>query len=130
MVIKIGFTRKLFKSLMYKDRMEVYRLGLTMGEDFTVSNEQSVQHIYTKIPCKISLNYQDLPEEDSLLINPTNQHIGIFCDPSYDIRKGDKIKAYVLDDHGNVLDTYTDYAGRPEKHTSHQQFALVNREFA
>jgi hypothetical protein len=63
-------------------------------------------------------------------LNPTNQHIGIFCDPSYDIRKGDKIKAYVLDDHGNVLDTYTDYAGRPEKHTSHQQFALVNREFA
>lgn len=63
---------------MYKDRMEVYRLGLTMGEDFTVSNEQSVQPIYTKIPCKISLNYQDLPEEDSLLINPTNQHIGIF----------------------------------------------------
>ena len=108
MVIKIGFTRKLFKSLMYKDRMEVYRLGLTMGEDFTVSNEQSVQPIYTKIPC----------------------NIGIFCDPSYDIRKGDKIKAYVLDDHGNVLDTYTDYAGRPEKHTSHQQFALVNREFA
>ena len=26
--------------------------------DFTVSNEQSVQPIYTKIPCKISLNYQ------------------------------------------------------------------------
>ena len=68
MVIKIGFTRKLFKSLMYKDRMEVYRLGLTMGEDFTVSNEQSVQPIYTKIPCKISLNYQDLPEEDSVAV--------------------------------------------------------------
>ena len=66
MVIKIGFTRKLFKSLMYKDRMEVYRLGLTIGEDFTVSNEQSVQPIYTKIPSKNSLNNQDLPEEDSL----------------------------------------------------------------
>ena len=40
MVIKIGFTRKLFKSLMYKDRMEVYRLDLTMGEDLNEAEKR------------------------------------------------------------------------------------------
>lgn len=129
MAIRIGGTRKIFKKYMYKDRFEVYRLTQKKNDDFTVNN-QVLEPLYTNEPCKVSLNYQDLPEEDSLLVNPTNQHISIFCDPKLDIRKGDKIIAYIMDDRGNVLDTFTDFAGRPEKHTSHQQFALVNRGYA
>lgn len=77
MAIRIGGTRKIFKKYMYKDRFEVYRLTQKENDDFTVNN-QVLEPLYTNEPCKVSLNYQDLPEEDSLLVNPTNQHIGIF----------------------------------------------------
>lgn len=115
---------------MYKDKLDVYRLELKRNDDYSSTNQEIATPIYMGIPCKLSNNFHDLPEEDSFLVNPTNAHISVFCDPMYNIKKGDKLVAHRLDDNGNEVETISQYAGKPSIEINHQEIMFVDRDYA
>lgn len=130
MTIKLSELSKVFKKLMYKDRMDVYRFSVQPNNEYSYDNVENAVPVYTGIPCKISNNFKDLPEEDSFMINPTNQHISVFCEPSYNILKGDKLVLHRMDDLGNEVETLTEFAGKPNREISHLEISLVDRRYA
>lgn len=129
-MLKLGKLSGFFKKLLYKDTMDVYRLQLRKNDDFSSTNEQIVTPVYMGIPCKISNNYHDLPEEDSFLVNPTNAHYSVFCEPTYKIRKGDKLIIHRFDDNKKEVETINQYAGKPSIEINHQEITLVDKEYA
>lgn len=130
MAIKLGKLSKVFKQVMYKDRMDVYHYEIREVAGDSYDAEEEPVPAYLGIPCKISNNFKDLPEEDSFMLNPTNQHLSIFCEPHYDIRKGDKIIIHRLDDNGEEIEQIIEYAGKPNKEITHQEISLVDRRYA
>lgn len=130
MALRLGKLAGILKKVMYQDRMDVYHYQIqeVSGDSYQAEEEPVVA--YLGIPCKISNNFKDLPEEDSYLLNPTNQHLSIFCEPHYDIRKGDKIIVHRMNDNGEEIETITEFAGKPNKEVTHQEISLVDRRYA
>lgn len=129
-MLKISGLSKILKVTMYKDKLDVYRSSLKQNDSFTYESSENPVPVYLGIPCRISNNFKDLPEEDSFLLNPTNQHLSIFCENVYDIRKGDKLVAHRLDDNGEEIEVLHEYAGKPNKEITHQEISLIDRKYA
>ena len=130
MTIKLSGLSKVFRRLMYKDKMDVYRFSVQPNNEYSYDNVENAIPIYKDIPCKISNNFKDLPEEDSFMINPTNQYVSVFCEPSYKIQKGDKLVLHRMDDLGNEVETFTEFAGKPNVEVTHLEITLVDRQYA
>lgn len=130
MTIKLSRLSKILKKVMYKDKLDVYRYRIQENDGNSYENVQEPLMLYSQIPCKISNGFRDLPEEDSFMLNPTNQHIAIFCEPHWDIRKGDKLILHRLDDEGNEIEQLVEFAGKPNKEVTHQEIQIVDRKYA
>lgn len=129
-MLKLSSLAKFLEQTMYKDRMDVYRLKTVENEGLTYQNIVDPIPIYKNVPCRISNNFKDLPEEDSYMINPTNQHLSVFCNPELVIEKGDKLIIHRLDDNGAEFELLTQFAGKPNREINHQEISLVDREYA
>lgn len=117
-----------FKSIIsstYTDIMDIYRHVEVMNTDGTSGIQISQMPLYTGIKCRISFENRDASNTISEDTNPINLQIKIFCEPSVDIKKGDKLIVYRNDDNGNIMSSYEGIANLPFVYTTHKEIEIT-----
>ena len=111
---------------MYTDKMTVNRHEASTNADGTTKVSLAVLPIYSNLPCRISFGstsdpLYSQPQDKNVLFKPT----AVFCNPSYDIRKGDHISVERFNADGTRMVLYSGIANLPSKYETHQEFDIV-----
>lgn len=110
---------------LYNDELTVYRKQTKINEDGTTSNELITAPIYEKIPCRISTSKVDNPQSNEEDINTKYLEIKVFCNPSYEIKKGDTLVCSRKNELNEILVTYKGLSNLPLVYISHQEITLA-----
>lgn len=113
--------------LLYKDRMDITSVVEGTDDDGATVNNYPSTPQQTDVPCRISLSSKDAPKETEDLYNKVSNNPIVFCEPTVDVKAGDKVIVRRLDDEGNVYETYEGMltiSGRANKYETHQEFIL------
>lgn len=116
-----------FKNILssfYTDELEFYGRVKSEKSDGTTSSKISKEPLQKNIPCRISFESEDNPNNFTEEANPTRLRFKIFCSNEVTISKGDKIVAYKKDGQGNILKTYSGTANLPLVYETHLEIAV------
>lgn len=110
----IGEAMKAFDT----DEIDIARRTEIVNPDGTTGETTLDTPMYTNIPCHISFDSIDNPDENTVDSEPIITMLTINCDLSVDLQKGDYITARKLSNDGTVLETYVGIIGSPEVNMS------------
>ena len=109
--------------LLYADKIDLTRSGKVTNSDATTSVGYGAPHVL-KQACKISFAHakesKSIVDKNVLTMLPK-----IFCASSTDVKAGDKVIAYRLNDAGDIVATYEGYCGEPVHFKSHIEFVIL-----
>lgn len=113
-------------SSTYTDKMNVYRHEKSsVADDGTTGIKLKPTLQASNVKCRISFDSKDYPQSDLEASNPINMQIKIFCGPSVDIQKGDRLIVDRLDESGNIIKSYSGIANLPFNFVTHQEVGIV-----
>ncbi len=112
----IGEAMKAFDT----DEIDIGRRMPIQNPDGTTGETNQDKPIYEHIPCHISFDSIDNPDENTVDSEPIITMLTINCPLEVDIQKGDYITARKLSFNGEVLETYVGIIGAPEVNMSRQ----------
>lgn len=122
--MKIGAFSSIL-AFTYTDTMSIYRHQNITNTDGTSGIIIPEKPLYSQIKCRLSFESRDYPETDLEDSNPIKLQLKVFCEPSIDIQKGDKLIINKLDDYGNIMMTYEGIANLPFVYTTHKEIEII-----
>ena len=124
--MKLGSYRKILEST-FTDSMDVYRYTTIVDSvDRTSKVSLPETPTYSSIPCRISFNAADNPDDGQYASNPLYLNIKTFCAYNTDIKKGDMLVLRRLDDDGvTVLATYNGTSNMPLSFVTHKELHFL-----
>ena len=91
--------------------MSIKRLTSSVRPDGSTASILPEGYLYTDLPCRLSFtSYTDNPVLIDIT-NPVRKQVKIFCDPTFDIKKGDFITVKKCDEEGNIIREYEGMTG-------------------
>lgn len=106
---------------LFTDKMTINRYTNSQNEDGTTDTVLSETPIYSDIPCRISFAQMESPKDKEIDDTPVSTTPKIFCKVGIDIREGDFVTVYRLDDNGTVIATYSGKVGMPSTLITHKE---------
>ena len=116
----IGEAMKAFDT----DEIDVGRSIEIQNPDETTGETNQATPIYQNIPCHISFDDIDNPDENTVDSEPIITMITIDCPLEVDLQKGDYITARKLSNSGEVIGVYTGIIGYPDKDQARQSVQM------
>lgn len=123
--MKLGKIGSIFSSLMYTDRLSVYKYTTSENADGTTKTTREEVPVIADTPCRISFKSKDSSGSSNEMLNKKRVETIIFCDLGVNVDKGDKLVAKRIGDDGTVLATYEGLAGLPNVYVSHKEIVLL-----
>lgn len=108
-------------SMLYDDRMDVYRTVRATDADDTTSISYEPEPVYTDIKCRLSFSSDDTGSDSEVDRTPVRFSPKVFCRPEADIRAGDWVVIRRYADDGSMMATYEGRIARPSKYATHQE---------
>ena len=120
----IGEAMKAFDT----DKMNIGRRTEIINPDGTTGETSPDVPIYTDVPCHISFEQLDYPDQNTTVTRPVNKVVKINCSVDVDLQNGDLITAYKLAHDGSILETYMGVIGEPSSSMSRKTAEMAIRE--
>lgn len=117
-----GFSRML--SILYNDKMDVYRTTSQQNRDSTTDIFYSSDPIKTDIPCRISFSHSDTSTDSEIDMNPVRYSPKIFTSASEDLKAGDYVVIRRYNDNGQLVKTYSGLISDPSWYVTHQEIFM------
>lgn len=129
MAINIRSTGKLLESMMYGDKMSVYKHEEIILEDGSTQKGLKAFADIDSVPCKISYKTMDSPDSGTLEHRVITV-LKLFLSLDYKISKGDYIEATRTDTMSGETIVYVGYSGEPNRYDNHQEIELIDSRYA
>lgn len=110
------------------DKIDIFRKISIENPDGTTSETSDLTPLYSNIPCHISFEQLDYPDDNTKQTRPVNKVVKINCTVTTDLQNGDLIKAYKLSNDGNTIETYTGVIGEPSTSMSRKTAEMRIKE--
>lgn len=120
----------LMYTLLYDDRMDVYRHEETKNEDGTTDVNIEEIPLYTNVPCRLSFEYRDLKNDGIRGTDAIRYMPKVFCRKEVDIRPGDFIVLTRYSDDGTISRVFRGHLGDSAWYSTHQEAILGIEEYA
>lgn len=128
--LKFGWLNKVYKSLLYTDKMWVWRNVENKSQDwgYTDSLRPNIYDrndaIFKNIDCRISPNtFKDTTKDSNQYNDPLDWQPEIFWQPDIILKAGDWVEV----ERGEIGTIYSGYIGEPQCYDSHNQ-TLMRRD--
>ena len=108
-----------FYSILYDDRMDIYRTSQTLNDDSTTSMHYDEAPLYTDVACRLSFSSYDSASDSEVDRNPVRFNPQIFCDSQVDLKAGDYVVIRRFSDNGTVMMTYEGPVTTPSVYSTH-----------
>lgn len=108
-------------SMLYDDRMDIYRTSKTENDDDTVDISYDPKPLYENIECRLSFSSDDTGADSEVDRTPVRFNPKVFCRPEVDLQAGDYVVIRRYADNGSVMMSYEGPVARPSKYTTHQE---------
>lgn len=115
---------KVVNNLMYRDTCTISKLA-SVKDKYGATNPNGREVIYKDIPCKFSFTAVDNPGDGNDVYVPVLKEVRIFVDLDYDIKAGDIIEGYRIDDVSNVKQLIKGICGEPNRYDYHQEIPII-----
>ena len=117
----------LLYTMIYDDRMDVYRHTDIVNEDGTNYTNIEEEPLYTNIPCRISFEYRDLKNDGPSEADKISYMPKVFCLPEVDLKPGDYVIITRYTDNKDHTRVFKGHLGDPAWYSTHQE-AIVGIE--
>lgn len=114
---------KLINTYMYGDTCTITRLTEGMDE-YGASTPNAREEIYKDIKCKFSFSEKDNPADTNGAYMPVLKQIVIFTDLDHDIKAGDYISGYRVDEVTGIKQLVEGICGEPNRFDTHQVISI------
>lgn len=113
-----------FLTMLYDDRMDVFRTVKENDEDSTVNISYEPQPLYQDIKCRLSFESDDTGSDSEVDREPIRFNPKLFCACDVDLRAGDYVTVRRYADDGSVAQTYQGMVAKPSWYSTHQEAFL------
>lgn len=113
-----------FYTMLYDDRMDIYRTVKDSDDDDTTNISYAPTPIYTDLRCRLSFGSDDVGSDSEVDRNPVKFSPKLFCKADVDLKAGDYIVVRRYADDGSVAQTYQGRVAKPSWYTTHQEAFL------
>lgn len=113
-----------FFSVLYDDRMDVYRTRKAETDDNTTDISYEPEPLYKDIKCRLSFSSDDTGSDTEVDRNPVRFSPKLFCDASVDLQAGDYVVVHRCADSGSVMMSYEGRIACPSKYSTHQETSM------
>lgn len=128
--MKLGGTSSLL-SLIYDDRMDVYRHTSELNEDGTTETLLEPKKVLEGVPCRLSFsNMTDYPNDLKVDSNPILMTPTIHCHPDVKLLPGDYAVVTRFFDSGEEAMVYKGLLAQPNWFSNHQEVRINIEENA
>ena len=110
-----------FMSILYNDRMDIYRTKQSNDDDETTTVSYDSKPLYTDIQCRLSFSSDDVASDSEVDRNPIKFSPKLFCRADVDLKAGDYVVVRRYSDDGSVTKTYQGQAAQPSWYSTHQE---------
>ena len=110
-----------FFSLLYDDRMDIYRTSKELNEDYTTDISYEETPLYTDIPCRLSFSSDDLGGDSEVDSTPVRYSPKVFCKSKVDLLAGDYVVVRRFADDGSLAKEYRGTVAQPSWYSTHQE---------
>lgn len=108
-------------TMLYNDRMDIYRTGVEVNSDGTTEVSYQGSLIYENVKCRISFSSDDTGADSEVDRNPVRFNPKLFCTADVDLQAGDYVVVRRYADNGSVMRTYQGMVAMPSWYTTHQE---------
>lgn len=125
--VRLDFSRagKLAGKFFDRDKMSIGRRMVVVLPDGREEETGPEKPLYTNVKCHIVITSADNPNPTNVVSNPVVKALTINCDVKEDLRNGDFITAYKLDEKGDVLAVYQGIIGEPSFSEGRQDVTMA-----
>lgn len=110
-----------FLSILYNDRMDIYRTGKSVNEDDTTDISYQPKPLYTGVECRLSFSSDDSGADSEVDRNPVRFNPKLFCGAKVDLQAGDYVTVTRYADDGSVAKVYHGQVAQPSWYSTHQE---------
>lgn len=114
---------KVFETYMYGDKCTISRYE-TKQDIFGATKPDIPNVVYEDIKCKFSFVEKDNPLDKTESYMPVLKQITLFCSLDYDIKPGDLIKGYRIDNKTQIEQLIEGQCGLPNRFDTHQEIPI------
>lgn len=123
MAFNIRKFSKLLKEIMYNDKCNISRIELTKNK-YGAEEYNDKNIVYEDVVCKFSFLEKDSPNDSNGTYMPVLKQITLFTDLDYDIKAGDIIEGYRVDNVSGIKQEIKGISGEPNRFDTHQEIPL------
>lgn len=111
-------------SIMYDDRMDIYRTGAELEEDDTTNISYDPTPLYVDIACRLSFSSDDTASDTEVDHTPVRFNPKLFCRAEVDLKAGDFVVVRRYADNGSAARIYRGQVAQPSWYPTHQEAFL------